>query len=63
MKASIIIHGGAINPDTGPFAEGVSSTARTGMQVLSSGGSSLNAVTNAIRLLEENPIFNAGVGA
>lgn len=63
MKASIIIHGGAINPDSGVFADGVSAAARVGMQVLSSGGNSLDSVTEAIKLLEQNPIFNAGVGA
>ncbi|MDG6996925.1 MAG: isoaspartyl peptidase/L-asparaginase [Nitrososphaerota archaeon] len=63
MKASIVIHGGAINPDTGAFAEGVSAAAKVGMEVLSTGRSSVDAVTEAIRLLERNPIFNAGVGA
>ncbi len=63
MKASIIIHGGAINPDSGAFAEGVSAAAKVGMEVLSSGGNSVDAVTEAIKLLEGNPIFNAGLGA
>ncbi len=63
MKAAIVIHGGAINPDSGEFAQGVSKTAREGMEVLASGGNSTDAVTEAIGLLEQNPIFNAGVGA
>jgi beta-aspartyl-peptidase (threonine type) len=62
-KASIIIHGGAINPDTGDFAEGVSQAAELGMKILASGGNSTDAVCEAIRFLEQNPIFNAGLGA
>ena len=63
MKATIVIHGGAINPDSGQFMEGVSRAAQKGMEVLASGGSSLDAVTKAIQLLEQDPIFNAGLGA
>ncbi|MGI0078830.1 MAG: isoaspartyl peptidase/L-asparaginase family protein [Nitrososphaerales archaeon] len=63
MKAAIVIHGGAINPDSGAFLEGVSGAAKKGIEILASGGSSLDAVTGSIGLLEQNPIFNAGVGA
>lgn len=63
MKAAIVLHGGAINPDSGAFAEGVAAAAKSGMEVLSSGGTSLDACTEAIKLLERNPIFNAGLGA
>ena len=63
MKASIVIHGGAINPDSGEFAAGVSNAAKIGLDVLARGGNSIDAVTKAIQLLEQNPIFNAGVGA
>ncbi|MHB8565829.1 MAG: isoaspartyl peptidase/L-asparaginase family protein [Nitrososphaerales archaeon] len=63
MKASIIIHGGAINPDSGAFVDGVSAAAKVGVEVLSTGGNSVDAVTEAIKLLEQNPIFNAGLGA
>lgn len=62
-KASIVIHGGAINPDSGAFSEGVGEAARKGMDILRSGGNSTDAVTEALKLLENNPIFNAGVGA
>ena len=62
-KASIVIHGGAINPDFGVFAHGVSEAATNGMEILRSGGNSIDAVTVAIKLMEQNPIFNAGVGA
>src|SRR5487761_1047856 len=63
MNAAIIIHGGAINPDSGEFKDGVVEAARTGMDILASGGSSIDAVTEAVKLLELNPIFNAGIGA
>lgn len=34
-----------------------------GQVILTHGGSALDAVTEAVRLLEENPLFNAGKGA
>ena len=34
-----------------------------GQSILAKGGSALDAVTEAVRLLEENPLFNAGKGA
>jgi beta-aspartyl-peptidase (threonine type) len=63
LKASIVIHGGAINPDAGAFVTGVTSAATKAMEILKSGASSMDAVTEAIKLLERNPIFNAGLGA
>lgn len=35
----------------------------TGAEVLKSGGSSLNAITDAIMVMENSPLFNAGKGA
>jgi len=35
----------------------------TGAEVLKSGGSSLNAITEAIMVMENSPLFNAGKGA
>lgn len=35
----------------------------SGQAILASGGSALDAVTEAVRLLEECPLFNAGKGA
>jgi len=65
------IHGGA---GTLPRAEmtaeleheyrsGLSAALASGMAVLASGGSSLDAVTSAVMALEDNPVFNAGRGA
>jgi len=59
----IIIHGGAINPDSGEFLEGIQKAILEGMKILKSGGNALDAVTEAIYTLEQNPIFNAGKGA
>ncbi len=63
MKAAIVIHGGAINPDSSVFSQGVAEAAKRGMEILRSGGNSTDAVIEAIKLLEKNPIFNAGLGA
>ena len=70
-KPVIVIHGGA-----GAIARQAMSTekeqryrlalgdiVRRGQQMLAEGGSALDAVTEAVRLLEECPLFNAGQGA
>ncbi len=70
-KAVIAIHGGA-----GAIARASMSTERerqyiaalgsvieAGQAILEAGGSALDAVTEAVRLLEECPLFNAGIGA
>jgi beta-aspartyl-peptidase (threonine type) len=60
---SIVVHGGAINPLDALFNKGVSDAALTGFKVLKMGGSALDAVTQAIVNMEDNPIFNAGTGS
>jgi Asparaginase len=62
-EAKIIIHGGAINPDSGDFLEGIKKAAIEAVNIMKKGGSALDAVTEAIYILENNPIFNAGKGA
>jgi beta-aspartyl-peptidase (threonine type) len=68
---AIAIHGGA---GTLPRAEmsaeaearyrsGLKEAIDAGFAVLQDGGSSLDAVTRAVVLLEDNPLFNAGKGA
>jgi len=70
-KAVIAIHGGA-----GAIARASMSAERerqyiaalgtvieAGQAILEAGGSALDAVTEAVRLLEECPLFNAGIGA
>jgi L-asparaginase / beta-aspartyl-peptidase len=68
---AIAIHGGA---GTLPRAEmsadaevryrsGLNEAIDAGFAILQDGGSSLDAVTRAVVLLEDNPLFNAGKGA
>ena len=68
---AIVIHGGAgtiLKENMSPEKEAAYTAKLTeainkGYEVLNSGGSSLEAVTATIQLLEESPLFNAGVGA
>jgi beta-aspartyl-peptidase (threonine type) len=70
---AIIVHGGAgdLGPDDpasygGPEAprlEGVRRACAEGWEILRRGGSALDAVTAAVRVLEDDPTFNAGTGA
>lgn len=67
---TLLIHGGA---DAGgaladraeqtPYLAALRATLDAGAQVLADGGSALDAVTEAVRRLEECPLFNAGHGA
>jgi beta-aspartyl-peptidase (threonine type) len=63
MPYAIVVHGGAINPLTEPFNSGVTQAAFAGYEVLKRNGTALDAVTEAVRTMEDNPIFNAGTGA
>ncbi len=45
------------------YRAGLSAALQAGYAVLEAGGTSLDAVTGAIMLLEDNPLFNAGRGA
>lgn len=63
---SIIVHGGAwAIPEAATEAslEGVRTAARIGHQVLAQGGSALDAVEAAVRELEDNSSFAAGLGS
>ncbi|MCU1438183.1 MAG: asparaginase [Naasia sp.] len=63
---SIIVHGGArpIPPEDRPaFEEGCRRAVRAGREILDGGGSAVRAVEAAIRVLEDDPTFNAGTGA
>src|SRR5512133_167979 len=71
--ATMIVHGGAgdLGPDDpassgGPEAprlEGVRRACVAGWEILRRGGSALDAVEAAVRILEDDPTFNAGTGA
>jgi beta-aspartyl-peptidase (threonine type) len=65
-RPAIVVHGGAgrLIPDVAESRRiGVRQAATRGWDVLSRGGSSVEAVEEAVRLLEDDPAFNAGRGA
>lgn len=67
----LAVHGGAGNVTAariGPEAEkayraGLEKALAAGYAVLDKGGAAVDAVEAAVRAMEENPLFNAGVGA
>lgn len=63
-RPALIVHGGAgtIRDPEGHRA-GVSRAAEAGFVVLEEGGSALEAVLAAVRVLEDDPVFNAGTGS
>lgn len=68
---AIAIHGGAgtlpraeMTPDQeAAYRAGLAAALDAGYAVLEGGGTSLDAVTIAVRILEDDPLFNAGRGA
>src|SRR5262245_35270931 len=68
---AIAIHGGAGSlprDNRGPeqeraYLKGLESALDAGYEVLARGGASLDATIAAVRVLEDNPLFNAGLGA
>ena len=68
---AIVIHGGAggmTRENTTPeidkeYRESLLIALSAGKKVLSDGGSALDAVEQTIRIMEDNPLFNAGKGA
>jgi len=67
---SLALHGGAgvISKDLPDsmkqlYYEGLEEALSTGEEILSEGGSALEAVEMTVRSLEDNPLFNAGRGA
>lgn len=68
---AIVIHGGAgvitrasMTPEReASYRAGLEAARDAGYAILERGGSSLDAVTTAVRVLEDNPLFNAGRGA
>jgi L-asparaginase / beta-aspartyl-peptidase len=63
---TIIVHGGAgADPAEGrdELRRGMRDAALAGWRALSAGGSALDAVESAVRVLEDHPRFNAGRGS
>ena len=67
----LVIHGGAGNIDKAGMKAGeeqaylkkLDEALKTGSEILSHGGSSLDAVEAVVRFMEDCPLFNAGKGA
>ncbi|MBS0856774.1 MULTISPECIES: isoaspartyl peptidase/L-asparaginase [unclassified Tatumella] len=71
MKTAIVIHGGAgtitrsaLSPEKEQqYRQALQEIITAGQDILTAGGSATDAVTEAVRLLEECPLFNAGKGS
>lgn len=67
MGISLIVHSGAGDDIhdglVEPFRRGVIAAAKAGWAVLQKGGSALDAVEAAVRVMEEDPVFDAGRGS
>lgn len=62
----ILVHGGAgdVPIDRRPLhAEGCARAAEAGAAILRAGGTAVDAAEAAVRVLEDDPLFNAGTGA
>ncbi|MGQ8980488.1 isoaspartyl peptidase/L-asparaginase, partial [Enterobacter hormaechei] len=70
-KAVIAIHGGAgaitraqLSPEQEKrYIDALNAIVETGQRMLEAGDSALDVVTEAVRLLEECPLFTAGIGS
>jgi beta-aspartyl-peptidase (threonine type) len=68
---AIVIHGGAgvitrekMTPEMDKkYREALTEALSTGRKILTDGGTALEAVESTIRVMEDNPLFNAGKGA
>src|SRR5262249_45151390 len=65
-RIAIAVHGGAgvlSAAELGARQPGIVSAADAGWRVLETGGSALDAVVAAVVALEDDPLFNAGLGS
>jgi len=66
QKPVIVVHGGAgiWRPErVGAGVEGVKEAAKAGFEILKHNGSALDAVETAVMQMEDNEVFNAGLGS
>jgi beta-aspartyl-peptidase (threonine type) len=64
MSIAILVHGG-VGPHDFQIerAQGMEKAVRTGYTILEAGGEALDAVQATVRVLEDDPAFNAGTGS
>ncbi|HLW35327.1 MAG TPA: isoaspartyl peptidase/L-asparaginase [Chthoniobacterales bacterium] len=70
-KIGLVVHGGAGTMERSKmsaehereYRAGIENALRAGWEVLQHGGSALDATEAAVRIFEDNPLFNAGKGA
>jgi beta-aspartyl-peptidase (threonine type) len=63
VRGRVIVHGGVDCPASVQAELALGEACRAGWAALERGGPALLAVEEAIRVLEANPLFNAGVGS
>jgi L-asparaginase/beta-aspartyl-peptidase (threonine type) len=61
IKYGIVVHGGAGSP--GHFTDGCKKACKAAFRMLETGENSLDAVVEAVRILEDDGRFNAGTGS
>jgi beta-aspartyl-peptidase (threonine type) len=70
-KIGLVVHGGAGTMERGKmtsekereYRAGIENALRAGWEILQHGGSSLDAAEAAVRVFEDDPLFNAGKGS
>ena len=70
-EIALAVHGGAghiarrrlTKPARAAYESGLAAALKAGRRVLTKGGGALNAAVEAVAALEDNPVFNAGVGS
>jgi len=70
-KIGLVVHGGAGTMERGKmtpehereYRAGIENALRAGWEILQHGGSSLDATEAAVRVFEDDPLFNAGKGS
>lgn len=68
-NVAIAVHGGAgedslyVREHLDDYKEGLRDAVQYGHEILTKGGSAMDAVQEAVKMLEDNPLYNAGKGS